>query len=164
MTHPSTQFDDIASDVADAIPEGFRSIKVGGQFVSHNGPLYAKWTGERLLLGFRVEQRHTNPLQMCHGGMLATFADMLIPCAAMYQQDIERRFLPTISLQIDYMGAAPLGCWVQGEASVLRTTRNLLFGQGLVSADGEPALRVSGIFKMGQLIGDGKMTDPFGLK
>ena len=52
MTHPSTPFDDIASDVADPIPEGFRSIKVGGQFVSHNGPLYAKWTGERLLLGF----------------------------------------------------------------------------------------------------------------
>jgi uncharacterized protein (TIGR00369 family) len=164
MTHSSTQFDDVASVVADNIPEGFRAVRVGGPFVFHNGPLYAKWTGQHLLLGFRVEQRHTNPLQMCHGGMLATLADMLIPCAAMYQQDMERRFLPTISLQVDYMGAAPLGSWVQGEASVLRTTRNMLFGQGLVTADGEPALRVSGIFKMGQLIGDGKMTDPLGLK
>jgi acyl-coenzyme A thioesterase PaaI-like protein len=101
---------------------------------------------------------------MCHGGMLATFADMLIPCAAMYQKEMERRFLPTISLQIDYMGAAPLGAWVQGEADVLRTTRNMLFGQGLVTADGEPALRVSGIFKIGQMIGDGKATDPLALK
>jgi hypothetical protein len=53
---------------------------------------------------------------------------------------------------------------VQGEADVLRTTRNMLFGQGLVTADGQPALRVSGIFKLGQVFGDGKMTDPLGLK
>ena len=164
MTHSSTNFDDVAPNILDNIPEGFRPVKVGGPFVFHNGPLYGKWTGQRLLLGFRVEQRHTNPLRMCHGGMLATFADMLIPCAAMYQSDMERRFLPTISLQIDYMGAAPLGAWVQGEADVLKTTRNMLFGQALVTADGEPALRVSGIFKMGQLIEGGTSADPLQLK
>ncbi|WP_296444912.1 PaaI family thioesterase [Rhodoferax sp. UBA5149] len=160
----NSNFDDIAANAADDIPEGFKPVKVGGPFIYHNGPLYGKWTGQRLLLGFRVEERHTNPLKICHGGMLATFADMLIPCASMYQSDMERRFLPTISLQIDYMGSAPLGAWVQGEADVLRTTRNMMFGQCLVSADGQPALRVSGIFKMGQMIGDGKATDPLGLK
>ena len=160
----TADFDDVAADALDHIPEGFRPIRVGGLFIAHNGPLYGKWTGQRVQLGFRVEERHSNPLKMCHGGMLATFADMMIPCAARYQHDIERRFLPTISLQIDYMGSAMVGAWVQGEAEVLRTTRNMLFGQGLVSADGQPALRVSGIFKMGQLIGDGKAVDPLGLK
>ena len=160
----TTAFDDIAPGPALDIPEGFRAVKVGGAFIAHNGPLYGKWTGQRLLLGFRVEQQHTNPLKICHGGMMAAFADMLIPCAAMYQFEMERRFLPTISLQLDYMGASPLGAWVQGEADVLKTTRNMLFGQGLVSADGQPVLRLSGIFKMGQLIGDGKATDPLGLK
>ncbi len=164
MTHTSTNFDDVSSDASVNIPEGFRAIKIGGPFIGHNGPLYGKWTGEKMLLGFRVEERHTNPIKMCHGGMLASFADMLIPCVAMYRSGLERRFLPTISLQIDYMGPALLGSWVQGEAEVLRTTRNMLFGQGLVTADGQPALRVSGIFKMGQLIGDGKVDDPLGLK
>jgi hypothetical protein len=65
---------------------------------------------------------------------------------------------------MDYMGTSPLGAWVQGEAVVLKSTRNMLFGQGLVTADGQPVLRVSGIFKMGQLIGDGTATDPLGLK
>jgi acyl-coenzyme A thioesterase PaaI-like protein len=74
-TPTHTNFDDIAAtDATDDIPEGFRPVKVGGQFILHNGPLYAKWTGQRLLLGFRVEERHTNPLKMCHGGMLAAFA------------------------------------------------------------------------------------------
>ncbi len=164
MTYTQTNFDDVAATAMENIPEGFQAVKIGGPFIFHNGPLYAKWSGQRLLLGFRVEERHSNPLKVCHGGMLATFADMLIPCAAMYQGQMERRFLPTISLQIDYMGAAPLGAWVQGEADVLRSTRNMLFGQGLVTADGQAALRVSGIFKMGQLIGDGTATDPLGLK
>jgi uncharacterized protein (TIGR00369 family) len=163
-TPADTAFDDVAPEAALNIPDGFRAVKVGGHFIAHNGPLYGKWDGKRLLLGFRVEERHTNPLKICHGGMMATFADMLIPCAAMYQHEMERRFLPTISLQMDYMGASALGAWVQGEGEVLKTTRNMLFGQGLVTADGQPVLRVSGIFKMGQLIGDGTATDPLGLK
>ncbi|MBE2262043.1 MAG: PaaI family thioesterase [Burkholderiaceae bacterium] len=145
------------------IPEGFRPIRIGGPFIVHNGPLYARLAGEKLQLGFRVEPRHTNPLKICHGGMMASFADMLLPCAAMYQGTSERRFLPTISLQIDYLAASPLGAWVQGEGEVLRTTRNMLFAQGLITADGEPVLRVSGIFKMGQLIGDGSDRDPLRL-
>jgi uncharacterized protein (TIGR00369 family) len=148
-------------------PEGFRLARMGGPFIALAGPLYArllvKQEGMRLLMGFRVEDRHTNPLGMCHGGMLATFADMLMPMAAMYQAGGERRFLPTISLQMDYLASAPLGAWVQGEADILRTTRNLLFAQGLVSADGTPALRVSGIFKQGVLIGDGTDKDPLSL-
>jgi uncharacterized protein (TIGR00369 family) len=161
---PFHPFVDIEAPVPDHIPAGFRRISLGGGFMVHNGPLYARWTGERVLLGFRVEARHTNPLKICHGGMLATFADMLVPCANMYQSTSERRFLPTISLQIDYMSPAPLGAWVQGQADILRTTRNMLFGQGLVTADGEPALRMSGIFKLGPLLTQGSSTDPLGLK
>lgn len=147
-----------------SVPEGFKAVVVGGPFIAHNGPLYARWTGKRLQLGFRVEARHTNPLVICHGGMMATLADMLLPCASMYQTQGERRFLPTVSLQVDYLGASPLGAWVQGEGDVLRTTRNLLFAQGLITADGEPVLRVSGVFKMGTLIGDGQDRDPLGLR
>ena len=146
------------------LPPGFKAIRMGGPFMGHNGPLFAHWDGAQLRLGFRVERRHCNPLATCHGGMLATFADMLLPAAAIYQGQGERRFLPTISLQIDYLGPARLGAWVQGEAQVLRRTRNMLFAQGLVTADGEIALRVSGVFKQGQLIGDGSNTDPFALQ
>jgi uncharacterized protein (TIGR00369 family) len=151
-------------DDPQAPPEGFRAVRVGGNFIAHNGPLYARLIDGRLQLGFRVEPRHTNPLGICHGGMLATMADMLIPCAAMYRPGEERRFLPTISLQVDYMGSAPLGAWVQGEGEVLRTTRNMLFGQALVTADGQPALRVSGIFKQGALVTVGDQEDLLGLR
>ena len=40
----------------------------------------------------------------------------------------------------------------------------MVFGQGLVSADGAPALRFSGIFKLGQAWGDAADTDPLRIR
>jgi uncharacterized protein (TIGR00369 family) len=131
---------------------GFERVELGGTFASANGPLYARWRGDRLQLGFRVDPTHVNPGQNCHGGMLCTFADILISTAAQYQTDIPRQFLPTISLQVDFLGAAPLGSWVQGQADILRVTRTLVFSQGLIEADGQAVMRASGVFRRGPLL------------
>jgi uncharacterized protein (TIGR00369 family) len=132
------------------IPAGFEPIAIGGEFMRLNGPLYLRHQGDLVQVGFRVEVRHCNPMGICHGGMMASFCDMLLPISAHRKSaEVGQRFLPTINLQVDYLGPAPLGAWVQGEAQVLRVTRSLLFAQGLATADGAPAVRVSGIFKLG---------------
>ena len=132
------------------VPEGFRAREFGGGFMAVNGPLYARRTDAGFQLGFRVEERHCNPMRICHGGMMATFCDMLLPITAhVVSKEVALRFLPTINLQIDYLAASPLGAWVQGEAELLRATKSLVFMQGLVHADGVPVARVSGIFKIG---------------
>ncbi|HEY0857142.1 MAG TPA: PaaI family thioesterase [Albitalea sp.] len=131
-------------------PAGFAPMPAGGEFIAANGPIYLLHEGETVQLGFRVEARHTNPLGICHGGMMASFCDMLLPMTAHRRvSELSRRFLPTISLQIDYLAPSPLGAWVQGEAQVLRTTRTMVFAQGLVTADGVPVARASGIMKIG---------------
>jgi len=130
------------------IPEGFAPFRLNMGFLAANGPLYGKWDGGHLLLGFRVEQRHCNPGNVAHGGMLATFADMLLPIASRYQSKIDMGFLPTINLTCDYLAPAPLGAWVEGKAEPVRTTKNLLFAQGLATADGAPVLRANGLFKI----------------
>lgn len=136
------------------VPEGFVPVPVGGSFAAHNGPLFGRWHEGRLELGFRVLPQHCNPGGACHGGMLATLADILISTAAQYQADIPRQFLPTISLQMDFLAPAPVSCWVEGRADILRVTRNLLFSQGLLYADGVPAVRASGVFRRGPLLPD----------
>ena len=135
--------------VASKIPPGFHALHMVGEFISLVGPLYLHRDGDNLWVGFRVEERHTNPMGICHGGMLASFADMLLPLSIHRKSEVGMRFLPTVSLQIDYLAPAPLGAWVQGDAQVLRVTRSLVFAQGLATADGVPILRVSGICKIG---------------
>lgn len=133
-----------------ATPPGFHALRMTGEFIAHVGPLYLKRDGDNLWVGFRVEKRHTNPMGICHGGMLASFADMLLPLSIhRLSEEVGFKFLPTINLQLDYLAPAPLGSWVEGDVQVLRVTRSLVFAQGLVSADGLPVVRASGIFKIG---------------
>ncbi len=135
------------------IPEGFAPLQSGGPFIQHNGPLYLRHEGSTVQFGFRVEPRHVNPMNNLHGGMMASFCDMLLPLSVHRKSsEVANRFLPTISLQIDYLAPAPLGAWVQGEAEPLRVTRSLVFAQGLVTADGVPCARVSGVFKIGPAV------------
>jgi uncharacterized protein (TIGR00369 family) len=130
------------------IPAGYSPLRLSMGFLEAVGPLYGKWADDRLLLGFRVEMRHCNPGQVAHGGMLATFADMLLPIASRFQGKAEMGFLPTVNLTCDYLAPAPLGSWIEGRADLVKTTKNLLFAQGLATADGLPVLRANGIFKI----------------
>ena len=151
----------MAAPDSPAVPEGFKAREFGGGFIGVNGPLYARRRDGVFHLGFRVEARHCNPMRICHGGMMATFCDMLLPISAhVLSAEIGQRFLPTINLQIDYLAPAPLGAWVQGEAQLLRATRSLVFMQGLVHADDTPVARVSGIFKIGPPFGDALRQPP----
>jgi uncharacterized protein (TIGR00369 family) len=132
------------------IPEGFVALASGGPFMLHNGPLYMLQQPGVLKFGFRVEPRHANPVNHLHGGMMACFCDLLMPLSVHRQRaEVAGRFLPTISLQIDYLAPAPLGAWVEGEALALRVTRSLVFAQGLVTADGVACARTSGVYKIG---------------
>ena len=132
------------------LPAGFRPFSASGNFIAMIGPLYLRHEGDVVQLGFRVEPRHTNSFGMCHGGMLASFCDMLLPISALRKSaEVSGRFLPTINLQLDFLAPAPLGAWVQGEAQVLRVTRSMVFAQGLVTADDAIAVRTSGILKIG---------------
>ena len=135
-------------------PEKFVRVEIGGIFASRNGPLFARWHDAHLELGFWVGPQHVNPGNGCHGGMLTTLADIVLSSAAQYQSDIPRQFLPTISLQVDFMTVAPLGSWVQGRADILKVTRNLVFSQGILLTDGGIVARASGVFRRGPLLPD----------
>ena len=146
-----------------AVPPGFVPVAMGGPFVGANGPLYVWRQGQQTKVGLRIEQKHCNALGTCHGGLLATFADQMMP-VAMYAH-LEGaglpRFLPTVSLQLDFIGPVYLDDWIEGETQVLRATRSLVFAQGLVQVAGEPVLRASGVYKIAAEIGDspGMYTD-----
>jgi len=135
------------------IPAGFRPFRFSFGFLEAIGPLYGKWDGGRLVMGFRAEQRHCNPGQVVHGGMMATFADMLLPIAARMQSKADVGFAPTVNLTLDFLAPAKLGSWVEGTAEFLRAGKTLFFAQGTASADSVLCLRASAIFKVTEPMG-----------
>jgi len=130
-------------------PPGFKPLELNADgFIGTNGPLYGRLDKDgKPVLGLRIERRHCNPLVIAHGGCLAFLADMVLGFAVGATLE-GRRLLPTISMNLDYLAPAPLGCWLEGEGRCLRVTRNLGFADALLTADGVPALRASGILKI----------------
>lgn len=142
-----SEAEQIARDEDDA-PAGFRPVALRDGFVSRNGPIYARREGEGAVFGFRVHQRHCNPMAICHGGWLATVADLVLPLSARLD-GLEECYLLTVHMSVDYLAPAPLGAWVEGRARVLRRTRRMIFVDGLLDVAGEPVLRASGVFRLG---------------
>lgn len=142
-----------ATDTKNAIPPGFTRMPQSrtDDYLGLIGPYYLYQQGDTVQLGFHVERRHANYYDVCHGGMMASFCDMLLAFkVACETNKTEQHTIKTISLQTDYIDAAPLGSWVQGKAVILRLTRSMAFVQGLVTADGILVTRVNGIFKIGR--------------
>lgn len=130
-----------------AIPGGFRPLNLPrNPFIEANGPLYGRLDGERFVLGFLCERKHCNPMLACHGGMLATLADMLLLLGTSIQTDLGQ-FLLTVSLDIDFVGPVMEGDWLEGRAEVLRAGRSVIFTEGRMTVRGAVVARVNALLK-----------------
>jgi uncharacterized protein (TIGR00369 family) len=135
------------SNIKAVAPRGFAPLKLwANPFIDSCGPLYGKREDGHLVLGLRVESRHCNPAGSCHGGMLMTFADMLLVLGANAQTGLQR-FMTTVNLTCDFIGPVPEGVWLEGRMEVLKATRSLVFTQGSLDVEGQPVVRVNGILK-----------------
>ena len=105
------------------IPEGFQ---LDQRIQAHTfgglvGPFYSRREGNDLSLGLRIEGRHCNSRGTCHGGLLATLADMALgySCALAGNPGEEKRNFVTVDLSLQYLASTHIGDWVQSEVTVL---------------------------------------------
>lgn len=138
-----------AQDVS--VPDGFKRVRMtlGGSFIDSVGPFWISDQDGRIRMGLRIDERHCSGYNVCHGGFLASFADMLMPLVTYQAAELKTspRIIPTLSLQLDYIKSVKKGDWLEGEAALLKITRTVVFVQGLVFAERELALRCSGVYK-----------------
>lgn len=132
----------------DGVPPGFAPRPVGGGFMESAGPLYVRRDAAgRGTFGLPVEPRHCNAKGMCHGGMLAALADVVLGIGGLEQAGAKGFFI-TMSLSQDFLAPVPLGSWIEAEVDLLRRTRTTMFVQGTFRVRGEPVMRASGVFRM----------------
>ena len=129
----------------DAVPEGFRAIEHSAPFGAHVGPFYEREVEGAVVRGFRIAERHTNPAGVAHGGMLATFADIVLAQAGLREVGGP---IVTVRMVSDFVSAGKLGAWVEGSARVRRRTRTLVFVDGELVASGRVLMTASAIFKI----------------
>ena len=130
---------------ADNPPSGYVPLEGRCEGEHYTGPYFICAQGSSVKLGFRVAQRHLNRMGVCHGGMLATFAD--IQGTAICHRLGLANGTPTISLSLDYVAPVKLGDWVESAPELVKLTGRMIFFRALVTANGAVALRVNGIYR-----------------
>jgi len=130
------------------IPEGYQLEQRSRRnpFNDLAGPFYVRRRGKDVSLGVRIEERHTNSRSICHGGFLATMADLALgyACAVVGGSSS----FVTISLSLDYAGSAMVGDWVHSEVEVQKTGSRIAFANCYLVANGVRIVRASAIFAL----------------
>jgi len=125
-------------------PTGYRVCDMpDGPFTRPLGPLYIKLDGSGF--AFRAGERHCNARGVMHGGMLMTFADQALGLTV--QRAVGSVEVATVSLNCDLVDSARPGELVEGEATVTRITRSLVFVRGSVRCGERVLLTASGLWK-----------------
>jgi acyl-coenzyme A thioesterase 13 len=134
-----------------SIPAGYEVVQrtQGPTFAGLAGPFYAKREGRELSLGLRIEQRHLNSRGTCHGGLLATLADIALgyACVAANEDGQSRNFV-TIDLAVEYLAASREGDWLYSEVKVVHADTRTASAAGHLLVDGSPVARISANFRM----------------
>lgn len=125
-------------------PCGFEPISSSSPFGWENGPIFERDTGQAWARGFRVAEKHANAGGMCHGGMLMTFADILLSRAVL---EVLAPPFVTVRLLSDFVGPARLGDWVEGTAHVRGEEDGLVSVVGRIYTGETTAVSTSAIFK-----------------
>lgn len=129
-----------------AVPPGFVICRIAdGRFAESVGPLYLR-EGEPARFGFLAEPRHGNVRESVHGGMLMTLADQVLGLTVMQAVGLETPVV-TVSLHCDFVSAASPGEWIEGEATITRMTRSLIFVRGSLSHGQRVVLSAAGVWK-----------------
>lgn len=109
------------------------------------GPLYERRDRDAVSIGLQIEQKHTNSRGICHGGVLATLADLALGYSMLARSGDRGSFL-TAHLAVDYAGAAKAGDWLESKVEIQRVGARLAFANCYLVANGKPIVRASAIF------------------
>jgi uncharacterized protein (TIGR00369 family) len=129
------------------IPAGFKPLPAASPFNALVGPLHEKRIEETISLGLHVAEKHSNSRGICHGGVLATLADLALGYALAVKTGSRKGFV-TAHLDLDYAGAAQIGDWIHSEVEVQRVGSRLAFATGYLCVGKSRIVRMSGIFAL----------------
>ena len=126
-------------------PKGWVLQRRFGSFSGRAGPYYFREEGAAPGVAFYSEPHHANHNGVLHGGALLTLADMALWDVC--RREVGRLNGVTVTLNAEFVGAGPVGAFIEASGEITRVGRRLIFARGLATAQGEPLLVFSGVLK-----------------
>jgi uncharacterized protein (TIGR00369 family) len=109
-------------------------------------PIWARSSGDAVILGLLVGNAHVNSRGFAHGGLISALADNAMGLAC--GRKTGRPEMVTVSLSVDFLAAAMKGQWLEFDTVFVKPGSTLCFAQAFVTADGQPCARADAVFRV----------------
>jgi len=111
------------------VPEGFVPARFSSSFLRDSGPYHLRTHAAGTTVGLRIRDSHVNYVEVAHGGVLATLADV---CLSLQCHLLEPAGLPvtTVSLTTNFLAGAKLGDWLEAEGRIDRQGKRIAYVSG----------------------------------
>lgn len=129
------------------VPPGFEPHYRKSPLTDPWEPLYSKVESDAVILGFRADAQHTNSRGFVHGGLLSALADNAMGLSCATRHDAVGG-LVTVNLNVDFLGTAQQGQWIEIRTEYVKPGKTLDFAQSFVVADGEVCARANATFRV----------------
>ncbi|MCR5876016.1 PaaI family thioesterase [Phenylobacterium sp. J426] len=129
------------------IPAGFAPHFRSSPLTKPWEPLYSRAEGEAVIIGLRAGEPHTNSRGFVHGGLITALADVAMGLSCSRRLG-DMPSLVTVNLNVDFLGAALTGQWLEFTTEFVRPGSTLCFTQCFVTADGQPCARANAVFRV----------------
>ncbi|QTD55185.1 PaaI family thioesterase [Parasphingorhabdus cellanae] len=131
----------------DSIPEGFAPASFSSGFLNVAGPYYTRKDDDHIAVGIRITEGHLNGIEVAHGGVLTTLADVALSYQ-LFVSEKPRLPIATINLNTNFLTGAKLGDWVVAHAHIDRKGKRTAYCHGEIFADERLLMTMTGVFAL----------------
>ncbi|MEX0955013.1 MAG: PaaI family thioesterase [Rhizobiaceae bacterium] len=141
---------------------GLEPFAFNSPFLELIGPIHSKPNDTGITIGLQIEERHCNRRGTAHGGVLTAIADVTLGYSAGNGHvDVQ---LTTVALNIEYLGPAQVGRWVECAGCVTKFGRKIAHAQCVITSEGRDVARATGMFLVHRLVpgpsSDARIPEP----
>ncbi len=129
------------------IPEGFKPAQFKGKYLGHVGPYFTKRTEDTILVGLRIMDHHINYVDIAHGGVLTTLADVALSFQV-YLSKTPNPAVTTVNLSTNFLGPAKLGDWLEADGYIDRLGKRLAYVHGSIRSGERILMTSTGVFNI----------------
>ncbi|GAA4042694.1 PaaI family thioesterase [Parerythrobacter jejuensis] len=126
-------------------PDGFSAAQFDTTFLDLSGPYFLKEEAGHTLVGMRVAENHVNYLDIAHGGVLTTFADVGLSYQV-HASETPRLAVVTNTLTTNFLAGAKLGDWLVAECRVDRIGKRIAYTSGSIRRGEDVIMTMTGVF------------------
>jgi len=126
-------------------PAGFARVPPTSPFAREVGPFYERIDADGFTRAFWLSDKHGNVMGFAHGGVIMSFADMLL--ARALSHGLQRNGV-TVRMVVEFLAPAKPGEWLEGRARVVRAGKTLAFVEGEGGVGGRAVFTAAGTFRL----------------